>query len=295
MEPVAILFAPAITVFGSGYCVWILWSRWRESRSANLQSQDVRKRSAKHGRSLESIIAVVAELGLAVAFVVGAVLVLSKAAQTQGVNWWQTAEIIMHPDKDLTERLVQGPNDSRLVIHFAGSMRARPVVFVDSTYQPIGDGDLVELARQFPDTRDLMLGCTQVTDVGLSNLQHFHNLDSLSLQRLPITDQGLRNLTGHCDLTFLDLSATSITDEGLKCLIELPRLEELRLSNTRVSDKGLTHLRGHRNLKLLVLYDTVVTQQGITELRKSLPDCEIKRKQHVPHTERGYSFGTAEP
>lgn len=271
MEWVAVLLVPVFAVLGSIYCFWTIRSGWKAALARSADGENGSNRS-------RSMADVGVELALAVTFVVGAVFVAFQIARTQGAAWWQASEANVRCENCLAERFFQGPNDSRLVIHFADSLGNRPVVFVDSTCQPIGDADLAELARQFPETQDLLLGRTQITDAGISQLRRFKHLDSLSLQALPITDRGLQRLTECCDLTFLDLTATSITDEGLKSLTRLPKLEELRLCSTQVSDAGLAQLCRHRNLRLLAVTDTAVTEQGIARLQEALPDCTIERK-----------------
>ncbi len=285
MEWVAVLLVPIFAVLGSIYCLWSIVAGWREARSASAESSHSKQGSAKQTRALRDFLVVGAEVGLAMAFVVGAVFVAFRTAHTQGAVWWQTSETNVRCENCLAERFFPGPNNSQLVVHFADSLPNRPVVFVDSTCQPIGDGDLAELADSFPDTRDLLLGQTQLTDAGLPQLRRFRHLDSLSLQGLPITDRGLKHLAVQRDLTFLDLSATSISDEGLKSLAKLPRLEELRLCDTQISDAGLAHLRRHQNLTLLALTDTAVTKQGMAELQKALPACTIEQKTVVSDRE----------
>lgn len=289
MEWVAVLLVPIFAVLGSIYCLWIIWAGWKEARSARAELLQAEQGFVNRSRALADILVVTAELGLAAAFVIGAVLVASETVHPQVAAWRQATEANVRCKNCLDERFFHGPNDSRLVVHFADALPNRPVVFVDSTCQPIGDGDLAELAKRFPATRDLLLGRTRLTDAGLPELRRFKHLDSLSLQGLPITDRGLKHLALQRDLTFLDVSATSVSDEGLKFLIGLPRLEELRLCSTQVSDAGLVHLRGHQNLKLLALTDTAVTKQGIAELQKALPACTIEQKT-VVYSRQAYSL-----
>lgn len=278
VEWVAVLLVSMFAVLGSIYCVLSISAAWKEARSAREQSGTFAGDSAKGTRVLTNLAVLGVELGLAAVFVVGAVFVAFHTAQNQGAAWWQASEAKDRCENCLAERFFAGPNGSRLVVHFADSLPNRPVVFVDSTSQPIGDGDLAELADQFPEVRDLLLGRTQLTDAGLSELRRFRHLESLSLQRIPITDQGLRQLAVPRDLTFLDLSSTNISDQGLKSLAAFPKLEELRLCDTRISDAGLAHLRQHRNLRLLALTQTAVTEQGIARLQRALPTCTIEEK-----------------
>lgn len=279
MDWVAVFLISIFAILGSAYCFWSIFAAWREVQKVRQDLSPSSPGRKQEMRRVASLVTLVMELGLAVSFVVAACFVSVSTARTQGAVWWQFLET--DSKYEGVSKVYQGPNDSQLIVHFAHPPQDHRVVFIDSTYQPIGDADLAEVIGQFPETEDLLLGRTNVTDSGLTHLRRCRDLDSLSLQGLPITDRGLTHLLVHRGLTFLDLSATNITDAGIKSLAAFEDLEELRLCNTRVSDAGLAHLKQHKHLKLLALTDTSVTKQGIALLREALPNCMIERKTKV--------------
>ena len=64
----------------------------------------------------------------------------------------------------------------------------------------------------------LCLMRTKITDKGLTALERWVALRTLSLQNTAITDAGLESLTGLSELGYLDLTKTRVTDEGVKKL-----------------------------------------------------------------------------
>ena len=279
MDWVAVFLISIFALFGSAYSLWSIFTAWREAQKVRKDLSQSNRGLKQNMRTAASLITLAVELGLAVVFVVAACFVSFDTARTQGAVWWRSLETDSKHER--VSKVYQGPNDSQLIVHYAHPPEDHRVVFIDSTYQPIGDADLAEVIGQFPETRDLLLGRTHVTDAGLAHLRRCRNLDSLSLQGLPITDRGLSHLLVHRGLTFLDLSATNISDAGIGSLAAFEGLEELRLCNTRISDAGLAHLQQHKHLKLLALTDTSVTKEGIALLKKALPNCMIERKPRV--------------
>lgn len=276
MNWVAVFLISTFAVLGSAYCFWSIFAAWREAQEVRQDLSRCSRGRKQKMRRVASLVTLAVELGLAVSFVVAACFVSFSTARTQGAVWWRLLETDSKYER--VSKVYQGPNDSQLIVHYAHPPQDHRVVFIDSTYQPIGDADLAKVIGQFPETKDLLLGRTNVTDSGLAHLRRCRDLDSLSLQGLPITNRGLTHLQVHRGLTFLDLSATNITDAGIKSIAAFEGLEELRLCNTRISDTGLAHLKQHKHLKLLALTDTSVTKQGIALLREALPNCMIERK-----------------
>lgn len=102
------------------------------------------------------------------------------------------------------------------------------------------------------------LACTEVTDVGLEDLERFTALKGL------------------------DLSKTSITDAGLESLKGLSGLEQLYLAETAITDAGLDKLKGLTALEWLDLHGTRVTDEGVKKLHRALPECKIDVGRAAP-------------
>ena len=282
MEWVAVLLVTLFAVFGSVYCIASAVAAWKEARR---QAPVTVASSTKRRHALRNLGAHAVEFVLALVFVGGAAFVAIDTARTQKAAWWNALESPPLVGQEWAPRHLDGPNGSHLVVHYAAKGEQGPVVFVDSTSQPIGDCELRELVARFPEARDVLLGRTQVTDAGLQELNGCRHLEALSLQNLPITEHGLESLTGHTTLTFLDLSGTNVSDEALKRLAGFPGLEELRLCDTSISDAGLAHLHGLPHLRVLALSETNVTDQGISRLRADRPELAIERKgKTLPRT-----------
>lgn len=124
--------------------------------------------------------------------------------------------------------------------------------------------------------RQINLNQKSVRDAQLEPLKPLQQLDELHLQGSLLTDVGLSNLQEFKQLNELDLhKSLSISDKGLESLRYLPRLTKLELSYTRVSDKGVENLSALKNLKILHLTGTRVTSEGLKTLKAALPRCEI--------------------
>ena len=274
----AVFLVTLFAVLGSVYCIASAVATWKEARRRVPVTVHA---AGKRRLALRDLGVHAFELVLALVFVGGAAFVAIDTARTQNAAWWNALKSPPLVGKEWAPRHLDGPNGSHLVIHYAAEGEQGPVVFVDSTSQPIGDRELRELVARFPQTRDLLLGRTQITDSGLRELDGCQTLEALSLQCVPITDRGLRFLAPLSNLAFLDLSGTSISDGALKRLANFPNLEELRLCDTSITDTGLACLHQHPNLRVLALSGTHVTDQGIARLRKALPHLTIERKGKI--------------
>jgi hypothetical protein len=89
-----------------------------------------------------------------------------------------------------------------------------------------------------------------------------HDLQLLSLERLPVGDDDIDDLHNLYDVRILNLAFTRITDTGLPCLMDLARLEELSLRHTKAGGTGVPHWTEPRpNIGLINL-------EGLTELKR---------------------------
>jgi Leucine-rich repeat (LRR) protein len=141
-----------------------------------------------------------------------------------------------------------------------------PVIEVDLSNTGVTNADL-QLLKDLPDLRVLILGGTQgtkVTDKGLEHLKGSVNLQRLHLYGTPITDEGLVHLKGLTDLRLLNLVGTRVSTDGLKHLKGMTKLEQLDYYG--IDDVGLAHLKGLTNLKTLHLQRCTVTNAGLEHL-----------------------------
>ena len=141
-----------------------------------------------------------------------------------------------------------------------------PVIEVDLSNTGGTDADL-QLLKDLPDLRVLILGGpqgTKVTDKSLEHLKGLVNLQRLHLYGTPITDEGMVHLKGLTDLRLLHIVGTRVSPDGLKHLKGMTKLEQLDYDG--IDDAGLAHLKGLTSLKTLHLYQCTVTDAGLEHL-----------------------------
>ena len=123
------------------------------------------------------------------------------------------------------------------------------VVWIDLDSPAVTDETLNAL-RLLPRLRVLHVSNTSITDAGIAELVHLHELEWLTLD-------------------------TELSDAALVHVGKLRSLHVLELSRAPITDSGLTELCGLRQLEELTLEETLVTSDGIARLRRELTDCEI--------------------
>jgi hypothetical protein len=136
------------------------------------------------------------------------------------------------------------------------------------------DDAFVKQLDKFPRLRVLGFFNAPVTDAGLSMLASSKvggELRQLLLGRTKITDLGLKSIAKLPRLYLLELSGTKVTDTGINELAQLTPLKVLRFRGTAVSDKGIAQLGQLGKLMLLSVGGSRVTLSGIAELRKQIP------------------------
>lgn len=194
---------------------------------------------------------------------------------------------------DYLQAVYQGRDNARTL----GTLAAMPLADLDRQYREflnVTDDDLACLPLT-PETQNLSLGRTAVTDRGLQHVSGLTDLEWLDVAHTAVGDAGLahfrsatrlkRLLAGHSrisdaaletiagfrELEFLDLSGTQITDAGLEHLRSLTKMQELGLGQTQISDAGLEHLSELKNLETLDVSGTRITVEGLQRLKQSLP------------------------
>lgn len=199
---------------------------------------------------------------------------------------------------DYLQAVYQGRDNAQTL----GTLSRVPLADLDRQYRQflnVTDEDLSCLPFM-PETRNLSLGRTAITDDGLkhaASLTHLEWLDvaytevgdaglahvksaarlnHLIAEHTRITDAGLETIAGFRELEILDLTGTQITDAGLARLASLSKLRELWIGQTAVTDAGLEHLSGLKNLETLDVGGTKVTVEGFQRLKQALPRLATK-------------------
>ena len=199
---------------------------------------------------------------------------------------------------DYLQAVYQGRDNVRTL----GTLSGMPLADLDRQYREflnVTDEDLTCLPRT-PETRNLSLGRTSVTDDGLKHVASLTQLEWLDVaytevgdaglaqvkpathlnhliaEHTRITDAALEMIAGFRELEILDLTGAQITDTGLAHLGSLPKLRELWLGQTAVTDAGLERLSGLRNLEMLDVSGTKVTVEGFQRLKQALPRLATK-------------------
>jgi hypothetical protein len=157
----------------------------------------------------------------------------------------------------------------------------------------VSDRDLAFVDRK---CRNLCLGHTSVTDVGLEQLNGLQQLRWLDLSFTATTDAGFANFAAARHMDQLNLEKTRITDRSMEVVAKFHQLEELDLSQTDISDAALRKLTGLTRLKILWLTGTQVTDAGLQTLAplgaleqldvqgtRTTPAGLTELKQHLPN------------
>ena len=138
---------------------------------------------------------------------------------------------------------------------------------LDFTRSKLNDAGLEHIGK-CTNLQRLWLQSTNVTDVGLINLETLSELTELRLSGTRVTDNGLRHLAKLLNLQQLWLTRTRVSDAGLQKLTALNKLQILVLDNTRITDKGLAHIAKLGTLKQLWLAGTKVTNTGLAYIEE---------------------------
>lgn len=136
------------------------------------------------------------------------------------------------------------------------------------------DDTFVKQLDKFSRLRVLGIFNASITDAGISALANSKvggELRQLLLGRTKITDLGLKSIAKLPRLYLLELSGTKVTDAGISELAQLAPLKVLRFRGTAVSDKGIAQLGKLGKLMLLSVGGSRVTATGVAELRKQIP------------------------
>jgi len=199
---------------------------------------------------------------------------------------------------DYLQAVYQGRDEA----HTLGKLCEVPLADLDRQYREflnVTDNDLACLPLT-PETRNLSLGRTAITDdglqhaasltqlewldvaytdvgdAGLAHLRPARHLLHLIAEHTRVTDAALKTIAGFRELEILDLTGTRMTDAGLADLASLSQLRELWIGQTAITDAGLERLSGLKNLETLDVGGTKVTVQGFQRLKQTLPRLETK-------------------
>jgi Leucine-rich repeat (LRR) protein len=123
----------------------------------------------------------------------------------------------------------------------------------------------MERLRKIPSITDLNLYAVEkITDVGISYIRDWKNLERLNLHGADITDTSVQQyVSGLTALKALDISFT------------MGNLKILDLAETAITDRTLTALAANKSLRKLYLSGSQVTSAGVEAFRRANPQCEV--------------------
>ena len=153
----------------------------------------------------------------------------------------------------------------RIGVDYFGSITLVNLMLPESDAEP-----LLSQIEHFDQLEELSLDGPGVTDAALVHLAGLSRLKVLDLGDTRISDAGLVHLEGLTELQDLSLafSGARISDAGLAHLKGLTKLQNLNLMGlARVGDAGLAHLKGLTRLQWLDLADTGVSDAGLVNLK----------------------------
>lgn len=125
----------------------------------------------------------------------------------------------------------------------------------------ITDAGLTNL-QHLRELATLALAGTKVTNEGLEHLQHLPHLTSLTIQDTPVNGSGIVHLTNKDALHTLSLFGSGFGDEQVGLLKQFPNVRTLFLDRTKITDAGLPGLLSLKELTHLQLTETQVTAES---------------------------------
>jgi Protein of unknown function (DUF1570)/Leucine Rich repeat len=132
----------------------------------------------------------------------------------------------------------------------------------------VQDDDLVHLNPPSV-VKNLALGRTKVTDVGVKRLGKHTDLQWLDLSYTRVSDSGIAHLANATSLRRLNLEGTTITGKSLEIVSQFSQLEELDLSGTKITDAGVASLAKLKHLQVVWLTGTSVTDACLEAFQDS--------------------------
>lgn len=157
----------------------------------------------------------------------------------------------------------------------------------------VGDKMSAVIVKECPSLRELDLGSSRLTHVGLAHLKKARSLRSLYILGSPLGKKEISEIAHIGTLTklwivktgvskwaiemlaksplrleALNLAENPIEDEACEALMEMKTLMELNLSSTIITDGGIPVLAKLSSLKRLCLFNTMITDRHIGELAK---------------------------
>ncbi len=140
----------------------------------------------------------------------------------------------------------------------------------------IDDEGLAYLGRS-PTLRGInVVGC-RLTGAGLEDFVGLEQIRDIRVGNTPFSDVGMGHLARSSKLKLVNLDKTKITDDGLALLSGKQTLETLNISSTSITSAGLDQLRGLTGLKIFVARDCPgISEEALRAFQKAHPKCEIK-------------------
>jgi Leucine-rich repeat (LRR) protein len=111
---------------------------------------------------------------------------------------------------------------------------------------------------------EISLRGSQLTDAEIKKLLELRFVRTLDLARTNVTAVGLKELESMQSLRALDLSGMTLTGEEFKAIRKIRNLQTLRMRRTKLSPLSIRELSSIRQLRTLVMTD--VTDKSVLEL-----------------------------
>jgi hypothetical protein len=148
------------------------------------------------------------------------------------------------------------------------------------------DRGVASALQRFPSLKGLTIWQMPVGDIALAPLEHFDQLEEVSLGETQITSETLRYVGKQAKLFHLTISETNVDDSGMRHLEQLKELKRLFVGNTRLTSAGLGSIAKITSLQSLLLNDTQVDDEGLHQLTP-LENLEVLRLDGTQVTNAG--------
>jgi hypothetical protein len=138
---------------------------------------------------------------------------------------------------------------------------------INLSYTKINDEGL-ELLQPLVHVQELRLRYAEsITDLGVSYLKHWKELELLDLRGTKVTSSVLEHVSNMSRLRSLDVGFTRVNDDSFERLVDLPNLERFSLGGNKMSGAALPLLKLAPNLKTLELGGQQRTDSGLWSIQ----------------------------
>lgn len=137
---------------------------------------------------------------------------------------------------------------------------------------PISDKGM-QSSSAWKSLRSLRINSQKITDVGLENIRHHPQLQTVGFQEASIENPAV--LATLPQLREVDLSGTKLVDDSLQFIAQSNSIVSLSLHRTSLTDAGLLQLSSLGTLRDLTVGPNI-SEQAASSLQKTLPACKVQ-------------------